>query len=444
MKHSNSASWLRLRVSLRSRFLLSILALVLVLLSGFVYAVSEFLDVVENDVIHGELMRDMDRVVTLYKRDPTLLEITEPGLRVFVTSRGDSSQLPDRLAGVDSGHSREIRIPNSEAEYAATRRDVGSKSIYVLRDMSKLEQLEKELIGVAWIVGLGSLFLAVLLAFWLSTVVVRPVRALAARLSRVVPGEERPALRGHTGDHQLDVIVKAFEHVLDRFDAFVAREQAFTEDASHELRTPLAIAMSAIDLISADRSLSSKSHTRLLRARQATTRMQELIEALLLLARAQPREDYSIAVSPIVREAIAMQQHAFDRGDGTAMDITFDVRDECQVAAPESMLLSLVSNLLRNAIEHGHSARIDVLLAHDRLSITDHGNGMTPAVLSRVFDRRFSGEHSNGQGMGLYLVKRICERFDWHVDVCSTPEVGTCFRLHFNRCYFGSKQQNTT
>jgi|AntDeeMinimDraft_5_1070356.scaffolds.fasta_scaffold04885_3 signal transduction histidine kinase len=426
--------WLsRFPLGLRPRFLLATLVPVLVVLGGMIYAVSSFLDVLEHDLSHGQLKRDLNRAAALYQRNPELLEVLRPEVRTFVTPRGDSAGLPSPLRKLGNGDSHEIMMPDAAYEYQAIRRDIGDHSLYVLLDLTPAERLEKELIGVAWLAGLGAMFLAVVVALWLSHVVMRPVRRLAGQLSRVRPGEARPVLKPAMGDRQLDLIVEAFDSVLDRFDAFVVREQAFTEHASHELRTPLATAISSLDLIGDDAALSGKSRKRLLRARAATTRMHELIESLLLFAREETSERTDTAVSPVVREAIAMQEQLFaDLADlADRPMIVFDALAEVHANAPSSMLLSVVNNLLRNAIEHGGGAQIDVCLDADCLSIRDQGSGIAPAALSRLFDRRFRGEHSRGQGLGLYLVKRISERFGWRVEVSSTLGEGTCFALYF-------------
>ncbi|MES1948234.1 periplasmic sensor signal transduction histidine kinase [Salinisphaera sp. C84B14] len=418
-----------LRPGLRPRILLATLVPVLVVLGGMVYAVSSFLEVLEHDMTHGQLARELDRVDALYRRDPQLLDLLGPNLETYVVPKGDTDSLPDSVKPIRNGESHEVWLPGADYEYQATRRDIGDHSLYVLLDLTPEERLEKELIGVAWIAGLGAMFLAVLVALWLSHVVMRPVRRLAHRVSAIVPGEQRPDLTPATGDRQLNIIVEAFDGVLDRFDAFVAREQAFTEDASHELRTPLATVISSLDLIVEDRDLSAKSQRRLARARAAATRMHELIEALLLFAREQGSEVFDTPVSPVVREAIAMQGHLFSAQ--TAAAIAFEAETEVHVNAPSSMVLSVVNNLLRNAIEHGDGARIDVRLDATGLSIRDHGAGIAPAALSRLFDRRFKGQHSRGQGLGLYLVKRVSERFGWRVEVDSNVGAGTEFVLYF-------------
>lgn len=421
---------LRLKLGLRPRLLLATLVPVLVVLGGMIYAVSSFLEVLEHDLSHGQLARDLDRATALYRRDPELLEVLRPGVRTYVTPRGVTAGLPEPLHALQDGDSHEIMLPGAEYEFQAARRDIGDHSLYVLLDLTPVEKLEKDLIGLAWIAGLGALFLAVLVAFWLSHVVMRPVRRLADRVAQIVPGEQRPDLTPAAGDRQLNVIIEAFDNVLDRFDAFVAREQAFTEDASHELRTPLATAMSSLDLIGDDASLSEKSRRRLVRARSAAVRMHELLESLLLFAREETGEQAVTPVTPVIREAVAMQEALFGATLNTP-SIVFDARNEYQANAPASLLLSVVNNLLRNALEHGGGARIEIQLKGACLSIRDHGEGIAPAALSRLFDRRFRGQHSRGQGLGLYLVKRISERFDWRVEVSSTLGSGTRFELHF-------------
>ena len=76
--------------------------------------------------------------------------------------------------------------------------------------------------------------------------------------------------------------------------------------------------------------------TRLMRARSATARMHELIESLLLFAREESDERCITPVSPVVREAIAMQQEMFAGAAQPCPEIVFDARGEAEVSAPAS------------------------------------------------------------------------------------------------------------
>jgi len=419
------------RLGLRTRFLAAMLALTLVLLAGFVYAISGLVHVIENQVFYSGLERHAGELSALYERYGYIPDLHQPGLKTWVVPRGETADLPAEVADLAPDRPREVSLPDVPYQYGGLRRDLGAVSLYVVMDMTPIERLEDELVAVGWLAGLSALLLAVLLALWLSWIVIRPVRALAARVGQISPGRERPELKKNTGDHELDIIVEAFDNVLDRFDDFVAREQAFTEDASHELRTPLATIMSTMDLLATDASLSTKAQTRLTRARTAAIHMQELVEALLLIARGDANHDEPpVAVAPIVREAIALQTHTPEGGGKHKAEVVLDVRAGHQVNAPGSMVLSVVNNLLRNAMEHSGPEQIEITLDGSHLSLRDHGDGMTPAILSRVFDRRFHGANSRGYGLGLYIVKRICDRFGWTIEVHSRPGAGTQFDLY--------------
>ena len=69
----------------------------------------------------------------------------------------------------------------------------------------------------------------------------------------------------------------------------------------------------------------------------------------------------------------------------------------------------------------------------DGIVVQDSGIGIPPDDLARIFERRFRGAQSRGLGLGLYLVKRICERLGWSVRVSSAPQVGTRFEVTWAR-----------
>src|SRR5690606_13367761 len=79
------------------------------------------------------------------------------------------------------------------------------------------------------------------------------------------------------------------------------------------------------------------------------------------------------------------------------------------VAAPPSLVAITLSNLVRNALEHTESGRIEVRLEKNRFTVRDTGSGIPPEVLERIHERHFSTR--GGSGMGLYLVRRICDRY---------------------------------
>ena len=77
------------------------------------------------------------------------------------------------------------------------------------------------------------------------------------------------------------------------------------------------------------------------------------------------------------------------------------------------MLIVVLSNLVRNAVEHTTSGTVRVEVEADRASVSDTGPGLPPALLEQL--------HGSGPqpdvGIGLATVQRICRRFEWRFEI---------------------------
>jgi signal transduction histidine kinase len=83
---------------------------------------------------------------------------------------------------------------------------------------------------------------------------------------------------------------------------------------------------------------------------------------------------------------------------------------DSRIVAPESMVAMVIGNLVRNALQHGTGNEI-ICRLHGR-ELTVINSGALPADALPNPSRRFT-THPGGHGMGLYLVRRICERHHW-------------------------------
>ena len=92
----------------------------------------------------------------------------------------------------------------------------------------------------------------------------------------------------------------------------------------------------------------------------------------------------------------------------------------------------VVDNLVRNAVAHTEAGRVSVHLYADRLVVSDTGIGIEAEEIGRVFQRYYRGAASSGSGIGLSLVKRICDRQGWQIELVSRPGGGTNATLKFS------------
>ncbi len=102
-----------------------------------------------------------------------------------------------------------------------------------------------------------------------------------------------------------------------------------------------------------------------------------------------------------------------------------------ELKASPALFRIVITNLVHNAVAHTRDGEIAVSLDATALTVRDSGSGIRDEALGRVFERHYRGPESAGAGIGLSLVKRICERLGWSIGLRSDPLRGTTATLHF-------------
>lgn len=422
---------MRIKLGLRARFLLATSGLALILIAGFTAAIQQLIEVAESKVIDLHFRNDFERFVHAYRDNPAARPELGEGYRAFIVNGEDYAGMPSALRAVPPGLHSEYPIDG--AEYTLGRRDIGDTSLFLLFDsnLELVEQLEDELLMIAFGAGGTAALIASLVALWLARLVREPVRTLAEQVSNIVPGASRPPLGLASGDPEIDRIARAFEQTLDGYDELVERERDFTRDASHELRTPLAVILTSLELIEGGSALAPEQRSRLGRIRAAAEQMHALAEGLLFLARPHASAlPASFFVSDAIFDAIRIQRLA-SGPQSPAFDV--QIQHDQSLAVPRGLLICVINNLLRNAIEHSGGKSITVALNATTLIVEDFGRGIEPATRDGLFAKHVRGEGSRGEGLGLYIVKRICDELCWRIAFEGVSEGGTRFRLEFGQ-----------
>jgi len=313
--------------------------------------------------------------------------------------------------------------------YRALAQQHGAARIVLLFRMERQQAREGRFVTHLFV---GVALMTVLSAaggFWLARRVIAPVTELARAVSRAEPSHPPSVGNPDGARDEVGELARAFESYLTRLHAFVAREREFAADASHELRTPLTVISGAAEVIAADPDLSAGQRERVARIQRATQQMTQLIGALLLLAREQREpEPRAVGVAEVVEaEVERLRPEAAARGARIVLAV--DARP--RLHAREPLLDIVVGNLLRNAISHSVSATVHVRVDAHALTIADRGVGIPAAALDRVFDRNYKGSGSEGSGIGLALVRRICEHCGWTTRLESREGEGTTATLEF-------------
>ncbi|HEX5745008.1 MAG TPA: ATP-binding protein [Archangium sp.] len=225
-------------------------------------------------------------------------------------------------------------------------------------------------------------------------------------------------------------------------ERMVRLRDEFLSVASHELKTPLT-------------SLSLQLHTLLQRARQGTrpedaetaqrlekaqrqlhklARMMDELLDVSRLAEGRLRLELSdVDLVQVVREVLERLQEEASR-TGSRLELRAD--GPVVGRWDRTKLEQVVTNLVSNALKYGAGAPVEVQVhssgAMALLEVKDHGIGIAPEDLERIFgkfERAVPVRQYGGFGLGLYIVRQIVEALGGGVDAESTPGQGATFHL---------------
>jgi signal transduction histidine kinase len=417
---------MRFRRSLRFRGGLSFAlfgGLVSLLLSAGLYLAIEDLEKrMVDEVLTAELQDYMKR----RDRNPYSLPPAAATLRGYIAPGSDD--LPKSLVGLSPGW-RHLQL--DDKPYRVVVRDHAGSRFYMLYDETLLQRRQVYFIAI---LGFGVIVMSLLSAaggVWLAGRVISPVTDLAQRVTGLGLLDRPTPLAQDFAQDELGDLARAFESYLTRLQAFVEREREFTADVSHELRTPLTVINGAAEVLLANPELTPALRGRVARIARATREMSELTAALLVLAREQQPNvhvDEACAVEEVLRDVVEKHAHLL-MAKPVRVDIEMLAQPQLRVARP--VLAIVLGNLIRNAYAYTHEGAIHIRLLADRVTIEDTGSGMPAAELALAFQRHYKGEQSRGAGIGLSLVKRICDRYGWSIELDSEPGRGTCSKLLF-------------
>jgi len=242
-----------------------------------------------------------------------------------------------------------------------------------------------------------------------------------------------------TGD-ELERLSLSLNLMISRLEDAINSSKQFLADASHELRTPLAVLRGELENLAQDVQLKSQTRETLGSALEEVDRLAEIVEGLLALSRLDTGEAQGEWGRFDLAELVATTADQMSLlAEDKHISVVCDCATGVMVEGDQARLKQVVVNLLDNAIKYTpNGGRIKLRIAQEEgyavLDVADDGIGIPPEALPHVFKRffRVDGSRSRdqgGAGLGLSIVKSICEAHGAQVEVSSTPGKGSRFRI---------------
>jgi signal transduction histidine kinase len=194
------------------------------------------------------------------------------------------------------------------------------------------------------------------------------------------------------------------------------------------LRTPLAVIRGATELLLSRPELDERMQARLRRIQRAEQQCTDLISALLLLSRNE--RGHGICDVGKVAEQL-LDTHRAQLG-GKPLVLRMEGEGGLVVDAPEAAVAVALGNLIGNAVKYTQAGEVIVRLLPRSVEVIDSGPGLSPEDAALLFERGYRGTHaghSQGGGIGLSIVRRLCELYGWDVRVLPGKERGVVATL---------------
>lgn len=273
----------------------------------------------------------------------------------------------------------------------------------------------------------------------------RPVRRITEAAEKMTQGDfsvRIEPIKGFGDGEKFNEIIRCFNQMAEELSGVETLRTDFVANVSHEMKTPLAVMQNFGTLL---QTPGLTEEQRLEYAKGVTDgarRLAGMMTNMLKLNRLENQQIYpkvaEYDLSEQLCECLLQFEDVWERRN---MEIDTDLEEGVTVTADQELLTLVWNNLLSNAFkftEDGGAVTLKLKATehHAIVTVADTGCGMSPEVGAHIFDKFYQGDTSHateGNGLGLALVKRVIDIMQGEIQVDSKPGQGTTFVVTIRR-----------
>ena len=273
----------------------------------------------------------------------------------------------------------------------------------------------------------------------------RPVKQIMDALDKVMQGDftvRIPPVKEFAGETGFNEIIKAINKMTAELQGTETLRTDFIANVSHELKTPLAVMGNYATMLQRP-GLSEEERCDYAKAiSDASRRLAALITNILKLNKLENQQIFpqpqEFDLGEQLCECMLNFESAWEKKD---LEIETEIQEDVRIKSDPELLSLVWNNLISNAVKFTpYGGTIGISLKTDgnavMVSVSDTGCGMTPEVGQHIFEKFYQGDTSHatqGNGLGLALVKRVVDILNGEISVRSTPGLGSTLTVTIRR-----------
>ena len=273
----------------------------------------------------------------------------------------------------------------------------------------------------------------------------RPVRQITEAAERIMQGDfsvRIPPLRGIPDEMGFNRIVDCVNNMAAELSGTETLRTDFIANVSHELKTPLAVMGNYATMLQRPGITEEEKNEYAKAISEAARRLAQLITNILKLNKLENQQIFPQLDEYDLGEQLCQCLLGFeDAWERKELNIETDIEDDVRIRS-DSELLSLVwNNLISNAVKftpEGGTIGVSLKAEGDQVvvAVSDTGCGMKQDTGMHIFEKFYQGDTSHatqGNGLGLALVKRVVDILNGEINVQSVYGEGSTFTVRFKR-----------
>ena len=273
----------------------------------------------------------------------------------------------------------------------------------------------------------------------------RPVKRITEATSKMIEGDFsvriEPISKFGT-DESFNEIIDCINKMSEELSGVETLRTDFIANVSHEMKTPLAVIQNYGTLLESPDLPEEKRIEYAQAIKDASRRLSDMMTNILKLNRLENQQIYpnpkTFNLGEQLCECLLQYEGVWEKRN---IEIETDIEDDVQVCADDELLSLVWNNLLSNAFKFtDDGGKISISLTadeeHATVKISDTGCGMSAEIGAHIFEKFYQGDTSRatqGNGLGLALVKRVVDITHGEIGVESTVGVGTTFTVKIRR-----------
>lgn len=268
-----------------------------------------------------------------------------------------------------------------------------------------------------------------------------PLHKLAEATKQVANGDFSvyvPTIHTQNKWDYLDVMIVDFNKMVEELGSIETLKTDFISNVSHEMKTPVSVIKNSAQMLRLG-TLSEEEKAEYAKTiDSAAGRLSDLITNILKLNKLENQriipEARPYDVCRQLCECVLSFENLWEKKE---IELEMDIEDAAMIQADESLLELVWNNLFSNAVKFTEpGGRIMVRQVSDegylKVSVSDTGCGMSQESTEHILDKFYQADSSHsteGNGLGLSLVKRVLELMDGDIQIASKEGEGSTFTV---------------